>query len=248
MPHTPPAHSKSSSDTAGFAPTRWTIVLAAADGQDASRSRRALGELAQTYWFPLYAYIRRHGHDASQAEDLTQEFFARLIEKNSLAAADRDKGKFRAFLLTSARNFLANEQDKTRAQKRGGGRVIALDALDAEARYAIEPIETMTPERLFEQRWARAVLDRVLARLREKYLADDRGQIFDVLKTSLTTPSDAASTAAMAQQLNLSPGAVTVAIHRLRRRYRELLRDEIAQTVASPELIDEEIDYLLNCL
>ena len=234
---------------ARFAPTRWTIVLAAAEGQSATHARRALEELAQTYWFPLYAYIRRVGHRSPEAEDLTQEFFAHLIEKQSLASADRTKGRFRSFLLTSVKNFLANEWDKTHAKKRGGGaRLISLDALDAEARYTIEPVDNMTPERIFEQRWARAILDRVLARLRQRYEQKHRARLFDVLKSALVSHGDETSHAAMATQLEMSSSALAVAVHRLRRRYRDLLRDEIAQTVASPELVEEEINYLLHCL
>jgi RNA polymerase sigma-70 factor (ECF subfamily) len=223
--------------------------LAAAKDQAGSVSPRALQELAQLYWFPLYVYIRRHGRDASQAEDLTQEFFARLIERKSLAFADPAKGRFRAFLLTCAKNFLANELEKAQSAKRGGAkRVIALDALDAEARYAIEPADDRTPERIFEQRWAREVLDHVLVRLRKMYSDKHQIPLFEVLKQSLASHADAQLKSEMAAKLGLTDGAVSVAIHRLRRHYRQALRDEIAQTVASPELIDEEIDYLLNCL
>jgi RNA polymerase sigma-70 factor (ECF subfamily) len=231
-------------DAAGFAVTRWTIVLAAGN-----RSGHALEELAKIYWFPVYAYIRRHGCDWPRAEDLTQEFFAGLIEKKSLALADRSKGKFRAFLLACVKHFLANERDKTQAKKRGGGaRHIALDGLEAEARYAIEPVDNMTPERVFEQRWARSVLDRALMQLREKYQKRNQGRVFEALKGTLVAQTDSVEQAAMAEQLKMTPGAVAVAIHRLRRHYRETLREEIAQTVASAELIDEEIEYLLNCL
>jgi RNA polymerase sigma-70 factor (ECF subfamily) len=251
MTDTPPRISSTPtySDAAGFSPTRWTVVLAAAHGTADSGSRRALEELAGTYWFPLYAFIRRQGHDSATAEDLTQEFFARLIEKNSLTAADRARGRFRAFLLTAVKHFLANERDKTQAIKRGGGaRVIALDSLDAEARYAIEPAHQLTPERVFEQRWARAVLDHVLAQLRASYIHRNQGAIFDVLKDSLVSQTDAAGKVEMGRRLNVTSGAVSVAIHRLRRAYRQALRDEIAQTVAAPELIDEEIGYLLKCV
>jgi len=254
MTHAPPRQNPTppDGDAAGFAATRWTVVLAAAGGmkgEAGSRSRRAMEELAQIYWFPLYAYIRRRGHDSAAAEDLTQEFFLRLIENNLVVAADRAQGRFRAFLLTSLKNFLANERDKAHAQKRGGGaRLIALDSLDAEARYAIEPVDQMTPERVFEQRWAKSVLEQVLERLKRKYQNKEQGKLFEVLKATLTAKADEASNAAMGRELGLTPGAVGVAVHRLRRHYRDLLRDEIAQTVASPELIDEEINYLLKCL
>jgi RNA polymerase sigma-70 factor (ECF subfamily) len=246
----PPSDKQSSwAKRASFAATRWTVVLAAAGEQSGTAQQRALEELARAYWFPLYAYIRRQGHGAAQAEDLTQEFFARLVEKKSLGSVDREKGKFRSFLLASVKNFLANEWDKSVAQKRGGGlSLVSLDGLDAEARYALEPADNLTPERLFERRWALAVLDQVLARLRREYL--DRGgkATFEALKGVLEGDADVASYAELARQLNMTEGAVKVAAHRLRRRYRELLRDEIAQTVATPELVDEEIRYLLACL
>jgi RNA polymerase sigma factor (sigma-70 family) len=225
------------------------MVLAAANGQADTHSRRALAELAQLYWFPLYAYIRRQGNHPAQAEDLTQDFFARLLEKKSLTAVDRTKGKFRSFLLASLQNFLHNDRDKTHAQKRGGAtRLLALDSLDAEARYAIEPVDDLTPERLFERRWAWTVLDQVLARLQQQYHAKGQQTLFDALKPSLTARPDAASYTQLAATLGMAEGTLIVAAHRLRRRYRELLRDEIAQTVPDPALIDEEIRYLLNCL
>jgi RNA polymerase sigma-70 factor (ECF subfamily) len=239
----------STRDAAGFAATRWSMVLAAADQQPGAKSRRALEELARLYWYPLYAYIRRHGHDAPTAEDLTQEFFARLIEKQSLAAVDRSKGKFRSFLLASVKHFLANEWDKQRAQKRGGGvRVIPLDAQEAESRYAVEPADDQTPERLFERRWALAVLDQVLLRLRAQYQAKGQTPLFEALKYRLTAGGGAPRYAELAQELGMTPNALMVASHRLRRQYREMLWQEIAQTVASPELIDDEIGYLMNCL
>ena len=232
-----------------FAATRWTIVLAAADPQAGTHAQRALAELAQTYWFPLYAYIRRQGHDASRAEDLTQDFFARLLEKKSLAGVDRTQGKFRSFLLASLKNFLANARDRSQAQKRGGGKpLIALDALDAEARYALEPADDLTPERLFERRWAWALLDHALAQLRAEYQASGKARLFDALKPSLTAGPDAVNYADVARQLGMTQPTLQVAAHRLRRHYRETLRNQIAQTVSAPELIDEEITYLLGCL
>jgi DNA-directed RNA polymerase specialized sigma24 family protein len=235
--------------TSSFAPTRWTMVLAAANLQSDTHSRRALAELSQQYWFPLYAYIRRQGHHPAQAEDLTQDFFARLLEKKSLTAVDRTKGKFRSFLLASLQNFLHNDHDKTHAQKRGGHTpLLALDRLNAEARYAVEPADDVTPERLFERRWAWAVLDQVLQRLQSHYETKGQQKLFEALKPSLTTRPSAAAHAQLARNLGMTEGALTVAAHRLRRRYRELLRNEIAQTVPDPALIDEEIRYLLNCL
>jgi RNA polymerase sigma-70 factor (ECF subfamily) len=232
-----------------FVATRWSVVLAAGGPDADSKRQRALEELAQVYWFPLYAYVRRQGHSPHAAEDLTQEFFALLIEKHSLRHVDRSKGKFRSFLLASIKHFLANEYDKSRAQKRGGlKKILALDALDAEARYAIEPVDDVTPERLFEQRWAWAVLDEVLRRLREHYAAKGQGALFEALKGALMQRPAAGQYDEVASKLGMTQGAVVVAAHRLRGRYRKLLRDEIAQTVAEPGLVDAEVTYLLGCL
>jgi RNA polymerase sigma factor (sigma-70 family) len=234
---------------AGFTATRWSIVLAAAIDQSGISGRRALEELIQIYWFPLYAYIRRQGHGVQEAEDLVQEFFTRLLEKKYLAHVDRSKGKFRSFLLASLKHFLANEWDKSHTQKRGGqSRLIALDALKAEARYALEPVDTLTPDRLFERRWALAVLDHVLGRLRQEYLAHGKDDLFEGLKDSLIRGTEAIKYADIARELGMTEGAVKVAVHRMRQRYRDLLRDEIAQTVDSPAHVEEEIAYLLNCL
>jgi RNA polymerase sigma factor (sigma-70 family) len=236
-------------DGAGFAATRWTMVLAAAGRKSGAARRRALEELAQAYWYPLYAFIRRQGHPAAQAEDLTQEFFARLLEKKALASVDREKGKFRSFLLASVKNFLANEWDKSQTLKRGGGKpLVALDALDAEARYALEPADRLTPDRLFERRWALAVLDLVLARLQQEYVDRGDAATFEALKSSLTGEADGPTYGTIAQRLGMTEGAVKVAAHRLRKRYREFLRDEIVQTVADPDLVDDEIRHLLTCL
>jgi len=232
-----------------FVATRWSIVLAAGGPEADSKRQRALEELAQVYWFPLYAYVRRHGQTPEAAEDLTQEFFARLIEKHGLSDVDPSKGRFRSFLLASLNHFLANEYDRAQTQKRGGRRkIIAWDALDAEARYAIEPVDDVTPERLFEQRWAWAVLDEVLLRLRELYTTQGQGALFEALKGALMQRPAAGQYDDVAQKLGMTPNAVAVAAHRLRGRYRKLLRDEIAQTVAEPGLIDAEVTYLLSCL
>ena len=249
---TRPLH-PSTAPTANFHAPRWSIVLAAANDPAGTRSRRALEELARIYWFPLYAFIRRQGHDANQSQDLTQEFLTRLLEKNYLARVDQSKGQFRSFLLAAVKHFLANEWDKSHTLKRGGGgtrggATIPLDALDAEARYAIEPADTLTPERLYERRWALALLIQVLTRLQQEYAAKGQDPLFETLKQTLTAGRDAAPHAQLARDLSLTPGAVKVATHRLRRRYRELLREETAQTVATPDLIAEEITYLLKCL
>jgi len=234
---------------APFYATRWSVVLAAG-GPDADGGRqRALEELARIYWFPLYAFVRRQGHSPHAAEDLTQEFFALLIEKHRLRHVDQSKGKFRSFLLASIKHFLTNVYDKSRAQKRGGAKaILALDALDAEARYAVEPVDDMTPERVFEQRWAWVLLDEVLLRLRTQYEAKGQSALFEALKGSLTERPAPDEYADAARRLGMTQGAVVVAAHRLRGRYRKLLRDEIAQTVTEPGLIDAEVTFLLNCL
>jgi RNA polymerase sigma-70 factor (ECF subfamily) len=234
-------------DSAGFAATRWTVVLAA-KGRNSPEAADAMAELCRVYWYPLYAFIRRRGYETHEAEDLTQEFFARLLEKHGLAGVDRQKGKFRAFLLAAVKHFLANQRDRARAKKRGGGRaVIAWESLNAEARYRLEPAHELTPERLFERRWALALLDQVLARLQDEFDKGGKTPLFAALKGTLTGHVES-TYAVMAERLGMSEVAVKVAVHRLRKRYRELLREEIAHTVADPAEIDEEIRHLLDCL
>jgi len=233
---------------AHFAATRWSIVRAAGGDHDATDTRRALEELIQAYWFPLYAFLRRQGQPPAEAEDLVQGFLTRLMEKQDLARVDRAKGRFRSFLLASLKHFLANEYHKKRALKRGGGRVVSLDALDAEARYAVEAAHDMTPDRLFDRRWALAVLDHVLSRLRRQYADAGKAALFETIKDCLTPRRGRLSYARLAEGLGMTHGALRVAVHRMRRRYRDLLRDEIAQTVDSPQQVEEEIAYLLNCL
>lgn len=230
-----------------FAATRWSVVLAAGNGRASSAARRAMGDLARMYWFPLYAYLRRKGNTQPQAEDLVQGFFTRLLEKDALLTVDRTRGKFRSFLLASLNNYLANEWDRSRAAKRGGGKLFSLDALDAEARYAAEPVDEMTPQRVFERRWALAVLEQVLLRLKEEYTRRGQGKTFAALE-HLLAGGEAARYRQVAQRLGMTEGAVKVAGHRLRRRYRQLLREEIAQTVGDPALVDEEIRQLLASL
>ena len=230
-----------------FRTTHWSIVLAA--GNDSTRARHALETLCQTYWYPLYAFVRRLRHSPHDSEDLVQAFFAQCLEKNYLGAADQGKGRFRSFLLIALKRFLANEWDKARTLKRGGGAPpISLDALTAEQRYALEPAGQLGADRLYERRWALTLLDKVLSRLREEQIAGGRNSAFEVLKDSLTAGGDGAPYAELAARLGMSPGAVKVAVHRLRQRYRELLEAEIANTVASPEEVAEERRYLLSVL
>ena len=210
-------------------------MLAAGRG-DSSRAGAALEQLCQAYWYPLYAFVRRLGHNPHDAEDLVQAFFVRCLEKNYIAAADEAKGRFRSFLLVVLKRFLAHESDKVRAQKRGQGLPpVSLDALTAEQRYALEPADLLSADRLFERRWALTLLEKVLDRLRDEQVAAGRLSAFEELKESLTSGGRGTPYAELAVRLGTSEGAVKVAVHRLRRRYRELLEEEIAGTVASPE-------------
>lgn len=227
--------------------TRWSLVQAA--GRDSPEAKEALGTLCTTYWYPLYAFVRRHGHNPDEAQDLTQEFFARLLEKHSLEMVDPGKGKFRSFLLAAMQHFLANERDRVLAQKRGGDRrFLSIDVAAAENRYRLEPSHQLTAEKLFERRWVLTLLDQVLVRLREEMLLAGKNHLFDRLKVFLTGEKKSVSHAQVAEQLGMTEGAVKVAVHRLRRRYRELLRNAIGETLNDPEHIDEEIRDLFNAL
>ena len=230
-----------------FVPTHWTVILAAKG--DTTHAQVALEKLCQTYWPPIYAFIRRQGRTPHDAQDLTQEFFARLLEKNYLADVDRAKGKFRSFLLASVKHFLANEWNKANTLKRGGGRsIVSIDEKAAESRCGFELPDTVTAELVFERRWATALLDSTLARLRNEYVADGKENIFEELKTTLAGERAAISYAQIAVKLGTSEGNIKVAVHRMRTRYRELLRHEIAQTVASPNEVEEELRHLFVIL
>jgi RNA polymerase sigma-70 factor (ECF subfamily) len=231
-----------------FTATHWSVVLAARGGSS-SRARAALESLCRAYWYPLYAFVRRMGHSPHDAEDSVQGFFAVCLEKNYLAAADEAKGRFRSFLLLALKRFLAKERDKSRAGKRGGGqKPIALDGLTAEERYALEPAEHLSADKLFERRWALTLLEQVLSRLRDEQAAAGQGEAFEQLKEFLLAGGRGTPYADMAARLGRSEGAVKVAVHRLRQRYRELLQEEIANTVTSPEEAEEERRYLLAVL
>jgi len=231
-----------------FATTRWTVVLAA--GRSTSpQAERALEELCRAYWYPLYAYVRRRGHNREDAEDLTQGFFARLLEKDYLQAASRERGRFRTFLLMAFQRFLANEWDRSRAQKRGGDRtIVPLDAELAERRYQIEPVDELSADRIYERRWALTLIEETVGRLRQEFT--DAGKVgeFEQLKAFLTADREKIPYAEMAVTLGQTEGGLRVAVHRLRRRFRELFRQEIAQTVSSPEEIEGELRYLLKAL
>jgi RNA polymerase sigma-70 factor (ECF subfamily) len=231
-----------------FPTTRWSRVVAAG-GRAAPEARRALAELCAAYWYPLYAFIRRKGHGADETLDLTQEYFARLLEKGTVAAADPGKGRFRAFLLADCTRFLAHRREHDRAGKRGGGVApLSIDARDAEGRYLCEPADHRTPERLFERDWATGLLEGVLARLRQEYLDSGRGALFEALKFVLTAEPRAVPQAELARRLETSPGAVQVAVHRLRKRYRALVREAIAETVSDEADVDAEIRDLFAAL
>jgi len=229
-----------------FETTRWSLILAARD-RGSSEARAALAELCRAYWHPLYAFIRHHGHDHDTAEDLTQTFFARLLESNDLARVDRSRGKFRAFLLAACTHFLANERDRQRTRKRGGDRkFLSIDRADAERCYGLELSHRLTPEALFTRRWAMTLLDQTIDDLRAEFTRAGQGERFEALKPNLT--GDRVPYADLAARLNMTVGAVQVAVHRLRQRYREALRARIAATVDDPAKIDDEIRDLFTAL
>jgi RNA polymerase sigma factor (sigma-70 family) len=232
-----------------FVTTHWSVVLTAAGGRETTGARDALEKLCQTYWYPLYAYVRRLGHSPPDAQDLTQEFFARLLKHNWIRVADPEKGRFRSFLLTAIKRFLADEWDKARAQKRGGGvPLIPLQLESAETRYGLEPPDNVTPEQIFERRWALTLLDTVLQRLRTEYDEQSKTQLFADLHPCLVGDRTSQPYADLAKRMGVSEGTVKSAVHRLRQRYRQMLRDEIAQTVANPEAVDEELRHLFSAL
>ena len=223
------------------------MVLTAARN-DTVTSRTALEKLCQAYWHPVYHYIRRRGYGTEDAQDLTQSFFTKLLERQALAKADPERGKFRSFLLGSVKNFLADEWDKSQAQKRGGGRLLPLDFSTEESRLPQEPVDSLTPEKAYERRWALSLLDQVYHGLANEFATENKAQQFAALRITLTAPRGAVTYEKLAKELNMTEGAVKVAVHRLRRRYRQLLRAAIAETVSSAEEIDEELRYLMQVL
>jgi RNA polymerase sigma-70 factor (ECF subfamily) len=213
---------------------------------DTARAHDALAKLCQTYWHPLYAYVRRRGYSSEDAQDLTQGFFAHLLECNAVATVNPQKGRFRSFLLASLNHFLSDEWDKARAQKRGAGKVISLDTQSAETWLSQQPSEKLTPEKAFELRWAITLLEQVYRRLEEEHGQQGKGELFQALRTTLAGPGNAAPYAELAARLGMNEGAVKVAVHRLRQRYRALLRETIAETVGSQAEVEEELRYLLR--
>ncbi len=233
---------------AKFATTHWSVVLASAR-KDTPTGQKALATLCEQYWYPVYAYLRRQGLTADEAQDLTQAFFARLLEKGYFQQAQPARGRFRSFLLAAVKHFLANERDRARAKKRGGGTPpVSLNFASAEREYQRDPPDAWTPERIYDRRWALTLLETVLARLRDEFMRSGKEEIFNALKIHLTYPQSDEPYAVVAARLGMSEGAVKVAVHRLRRRFRELLRDEIGHTVATPEEVDGEIRYLFAAL
>jgi len=231
---------------AWFVTTHWSVVLSAQDPHGL-RSREALESLCRSYWHPLYSYARRAGHSPPDAEDLTQGFFARLLEKDYLKAAVRDKGRFRTFLLVALKRYLANEWDRQHAQKRGGfATVVPIDQQLAESRFASEPVHNLAPDLLFDRQWAMTLLERTMTQLQQEYAASGRAELFDYLRHCLAKDESGLPYAEIAGRTKLTEAAVKMAVHRLRGRYREILQHEIAQTVSAPEEIEEEIRHLFS--
>ena len=231
-----------------FVTTHWSAVMTAGHA-DTVRARDALAQLCETYWYPLYAYVRRRGQSPADAQDSTQEFFSRLLAGNWVGDADRTKGRFRTFLLTALNRFLANEWDRARAQKRGGGVMsISLDTEVAESRYYADMQNAPTPDRLYDRQWAISLLDRALTRLEAEHQRSGKAAEFAVLSPALTAERGEIPYATLATRLGLSEAAARMAVHRLRKRFREVFREDIAQTVAEPGEVEEEIRHLLAAL
>ena len=241
-------HPPSISQRVSFATTRWSIVLAAGHRSNPDADA-ALENLCRTYWYPLYAFARRRGMSMVDAQDATQEFFARLLEKQFLQAADQSRGRFRSFLLTVFKRFLISEHERETAQKRGGGRAhFSIDVETAENRYRIEPSDEWTAERLFERRWALMLLDEVLLQLREEFEKKGKLALLDACQSLLIGSTETTAYATIAEELKMSEPAVRVAAHRIRQRYRELLKQEVARTVESPDEIDAEFTAPAVCV
>jgi RNA polymerase sigma-70 factor (ECF subfamily) len=245
MPH---GAGRDDTDRKNFSTTRWSLVVAAGNSRDPHYTE-ALAELCEAYWYPVYAFVRRQGMEPDRAQDLTQGFFTEVLEKRTLKAARQDRGRFRSFLLAALKFYLSHERDRADAKKRGGGRVpIRLDADTAEGRYSLEPAETDTPETLFERRWALQLLERAVGRLREEQKESALPDRSLRLVNHLTGETTAPGYKRVAQELGMTESAVKVAMYRLRGRFRELLREEVLQTVADPESIDDELRYLFTVL
>lgn len=229
-----------------FRTTHWSVVLAAANPQDPN-AKEALAQLCQTYWCPLYVFIRRRGRNPEDAKDLTQEFILRLLSKNSLEGIQREGGRFRSFLLTALKRFLVNEWERVRAAKRGGGlAILSLDEAEAEAGCQADFADPAAPECTFDRRWAFTVLEQAMLRLRAEQSTSEKLRLFASLQPCLSGAVEPGTCKAIGESFDMSEGAVRTAIHRLRRRYSELLREEVGRMVAHPEELDDEIRYLIK--
>ncbi len=249
MPETPDKESTPRPAAGLFVTTHWSVVLAAGDTKS-PKSAEALEQLCRTYWYPLYAHVRRHGHDHHGAEDLTQEFFARLLEHQWLTSVASEKGRFRTFLLVALDHFLANQWRRAQTLKRGGGRVIvSLDETRSdEERFSREPAMEAAPDQAFDRLWATTVLDQAMKRLQQELSARGKAARFDEWKMFLSREATAEDCESSGRRLGMSPGATTVAIHRFRERYGDLLRETVAQTVSETKDVDEELRYLFALL
>jgi RNA polymerase sigma-70 factor (ECF subfamily) len=242
-----PSRNDSPTVAAGFHTTHWTVVLSAREGK--ASATEALSHLCSSYWFPIYAFIRRNGSTPHEAEDLTQEFFCRILQRDWLANVHPAGGKFRSFLLACVKNFLSNERDKVLAQRRGGGRcLIPLERDEAETRYILEPPDPVTPDVLFERRWVFELLEQTIQALRQEYAETNRLDWFDELEGFLPGGNQVMSRADLAQKRGVSANAIDVAIHRLRQRFGALLRQKVAETVSSDAEVDEELRHLMSVL
>jgi RNA polymerase sigma-70 factor (ECF subfamily) len=233
---------------AQFAPTSWTDVLAAQRG-GSREAEAALEKLCLTYWYPLYAYLRRKGFDPHKAQELNQEFFYRLLKENYLGAVDRRKGKFRSFLLAALNHFVSNQRDHERAAKRGGGQtLISLDDTDAENRFKLEPASDLSPEKIFERNWFMTLFEQALARLREEQTAAGRAELFEQLKLFVVEDAESGDYNNAAARVKMTPNAVAVTVHRWRERYKTLVREEVLRTVADPSEIEDELRRFFTVL
>ena len=231
-----------------FVTTHWSVVLTAGRS-DTTRARDALGKLCQTYWYPLYAYVRRRGHSEHDAQDLTQAFFAQFLERQSVAGANPERGRFRSYLLKSMDHFLISEWSRGQARKRGGGRqIFSMDLAAAEERLGLEPAGNVSPDKIFEKQWALTLLNEVLNRLEEEYQRAGKEKLFAALKDTLMGSRESQPYEELAAKLDMNLGAIKVAVHRLRKRYRELIRAEIANTVDAAQDVDQEMRHLFQAL
>ena len=248
MPEAGKPHDTGATNAARFGTTHWSVVLAAG-GTTSPKAAAALEQLCREYWYPLYAFVRRRGYPEADAQDLTQSFFARLLERRALRGVGREGGRFRSYLLTSLNYFLRDEWDKARAAKRGGGKAIfSLDAQEADGRYQFEPADGLTADKLFARRWAVTTLESALERLREECAAEGKLRQWEALHPFIAEETPDGTYDRLGAELGLAPGTVSVTLHRLRQRYRQLVRDEVARTVANPAEVDDEMKALLAAL